>query len=204
MVRSVARRSIPSSPERDEYDSRLSALGRVQGFLSRSPLYTVSLGDLVEAELTATGNGASEKVVVGGPAVELPGEGVQAVALALHELATNAVKYGALAQASGRLSVTWRIEDPTGAGADGGAGNGGGSGDGGIGNGHRLVISWRESEVAMPEGPPTRRGYGSELITKALPYQLRAETALEFTHDGVRCRIALPAGAFTDGKKAQP
>ena len=202
VVRSVARRSIQPSPERDEYDSRLAALGRVQGFLSRSHLYTVLLADLVEAELTAMGDGVSEKVVMGGPAVELPGEGVQAVALALHELATNALKYGALAQDSGLLSVTWYIEDSAGTGADTGAGNGGmGNGGGKIGNGRRLVISWRESGVAMPAGPPARRGYGSELITKALPYQLRAETVLEFTHDGVRCRIALPASAFNIGKE---
>ena len=56
----------------------------------------------------------------------------------------------------------------------------------------------------MPDGPPARRGYGSELITKALPYQLRAETALEFTHDGVRCRIVLPVGAFSDGREIYP
>ncbi len=185
VVRNVARRSIDPSPGRTEYDARLSALGRVQGFLSRSPLYAVPLADLVEAELTATGDGASNKVVVSGPPVELPGEGVQAVALALHELATNAVKYGAIGQPEGRLSVTWRVE----------AGSGAGNGAGGL-----LVIEWRESGVAMPPAPPARRGYGSELITKALPYQLRAETALEFAHDGVRCRIALPAGAFAVGR----
>ena len=49
----------------------------------------------------------------------------------------------------------------------------------------------------MPAGPPARRGYGTELITRALPYQLRAETALEFMPDGVRCRITLPVSAFS-------
>lgn len=49
----------------------------------------------------------------------------------------------------------------------------------------------------MPDGPPARRGHGTELTTRALPYPLRARTAPEFAHDGVRCRIALPAGAFT-------
>ena len=178
VVRNVARRSIGPSPERDEYDARLAALGRVQGFLSRSPGYSVPLGDVVEAELQAAGDGASAKVEVAGPAVDLPGESVQAVALALHELATNAVKYGAMAQPSAQLSVTWRIE----------AGEGGAP---------CLVIDWRESRVAMPAGPPARRGYGTELITRALPYQLRAETALEFMPDGVRCRIILPASAFS-------
>ena len=185
VVRNVARRSVGASAERDEYDARLATLGRVQGFLSRSPGYTVPLADLVGAELAATGEGADGKITVAGPAVELPGEGVQTVALALHELATNAIKYGALAQASGRLSVAWRVE-------------------GGDGAGPCLVIEWRESGVAMPDaGTPARRGYGSELITQALPYQLQAETALEFTHDGVWCRISLPAGTFRSGGEAQ-
>ena len=185
VVRNVARRSIPPSPGRDEYDARLAALGRVQGFLSRSTFYSVPLADVVDAELQAVGDGASDKVEIGGPPVELPGESVQAVALALHELATNAVKYGTIAQASGRLKVVWRIE----AGSEGA---------------QRLVIDWRESGVAMPDGPPVRQGYGSELITRALPYQLKAETALVFTHDGVHCRIALPASAFAMGKEVHP
>lgn len=186
VVRSLARRSVEPSPGLDEYDARLAALGRVQGFLSRSPLYTVPLAELVGAELEAAGDGASGRATAGGPAVELPGEGVQAVALALHELATNAVKHGALAQPSGRLAVTWRVE----ADDDGG---------------RRLVVDWRESGVAMPGGggPPARRGYGSELITEALPYQLGAETELAFGPDGVRCRIVLPAGAFGGGEEEE-
>ena len=177
MVRNIARRSIDPSPGREQYDARLSALGRVQGFLSRSTAYAVPLASLVNAELQSAGDGVLDRISADGPAVELPGESVQAVALALHELATNSVKYGALAQSSGRLSVTWHVAT----GSDG----------------PRLVIDWRESGVAMPDRLPARRGYGTELITQALPYQLGAETALEFTPDGVVCRIVLPAGAFS-------
>ena len=155
----------------------------MQGFLSRSAAYAVSLADLAEAELRAAGDGASGRVRVGGPAVDLPGESVQVLALALHELATNAVKHGALAVPGGRLSLTWRTEAQDAEARHPDA--------------DQLVVEWRESGVAMPDGPPARRGYGTELITRALPYQLRARTALEFAHDGVRCRITLPAGAFT-------
>lgn len=179
IVRNVARRSIGPSAGRDEYESRLSALGRVQGFLSRSAFYAVPLAELVTAELDAVGSGSSSKVVVAGPPVTLPGEGVQTIALALHELATNAAKYGAIAQASGQLSVTWDVQAND------------------TSSGERLVIEWRESGVSMPPGPPSRHGYGSELITRALPYQLSAETLLEFSDDGVHCRIALPGSAFS-------
>ncbi len=135
------------------------------------------LADVVEAELHAAGDGASDKVEIAGPATELPGESVQAVALVLHELATNAVKYGAIGQASGRLAVKWRVEVEE-------------------DDMRRLVIDWRGSGVAMPDGPPAHKGYGTELITKALPYQLQATTASSFTSDGVHCRITLPASAF--------
>lgn len=139
----------------------------------------MTLAELVTAELKAVGNGSSSKVIVAGPLMELPGESVQVIALALHELATNAVKYGAMAQPAGQLSVTWHVE----AGETSG--------------GERLVIEWRECGVTMPPEPPSRRGYGSELITRALPYQLNAETLLEFSDDGVHCRIALPGSAFS-------
>jgi len=178
VVRNIARRSIEPSPRRDEYDARLGALSRVQGFLSRSFAYSVPLVDVVEAELHAAGDGKSEKAEISGPAVVLPGASVQSVALAIHELATNAVKYGAIGQPSGYLSVTWWIET----GADDSEA--------------RLVIDWRETGVSMTEGLPARRGFGSELITQALPYQLGAETKLEFTSDGVWCRVVLPASEF--------
>ncbi len=184
VVRNVARRRIAASPGLDEFDARLSALVRVQGFLSRSPASSVPLADVVEAELHAAGDGASDKVEVAGPPVELPGESVQAVALGLHELATNAVKYGAIGQALGQLAVTWRVEA-----ADHDT--------------QRLTIDWHETRVAMPDRPPARQGYGTELITRALPYQLQATTAFEFTSGGVHCRITLPTSAFSSPTKEE-
>ncbi len=179
VVRAIADRTLSPDPALAEYGARLAALGRVQDLLSgRKQGWSVPVAEVVRAELDAHGVGSDGQTRVEGPAVELPGDQMQAVALALHELATNAVKYGALAQASGRLSVTWRVAQESG--------------------GARLVIDWRESGVLMPGGPPAHRGYGTELITAALPYQLDAETALEFTPDGVRCRIAVPVGAFRD------
>ena len=179
VARAIADRTLGRDPAVAEYSARLAALGRVQGMLSGSKQdWSVPVAEIVRAELDAHGVALDGQTRVEGPAVELSGDQVQAVALALHELATNAVKHGALAQASGRLSVVWRVE-----------------GDGG---GARLVIDWHETGVSMPGGPPAHRGYGTELITVALPYQLDAETALEFAPGGVRCRIALPIGAFQD------
>lgn len=171
VVQVIARKSLPAIPGRDDFAARLASLGRVQGFLTRGSAWSVPLRDLIEAELRATGDGEAERAEVTGPSVELPGQMVQPVALALHELAANAAKHGALAQPSGHLAVTWRLE------ADDGA--------------TRLVIEWRESGVVMPPGPLPRR-FGREMIERTVPYQLRGEARLERGEDGVHCHLAVP------------
>jgi two-component sensor histidine kinase len=107
-----------------------------------------------------------------GPSVELPTAAAQALGLALHELATNAVKYGALAHPDGKVHIAWSFITE---GAE-----------------PQVSLEWRESGVEMPATKPERKGYGSELIERALPYQLDAKTKLEFASDGVRCAITVP------------
>lgn len=178
VVQAIARQTIRTKSTLEafagEFEGRLRALSRVQGLLARVDHGAVNLRELVEAELKAHGNGGTElgRVTIEGPPALLPASSAQALALAVHELATNAVKYGAFKHPSGKLSVAWRIED-------------GGDTE------RRVVLEWRESGVEMPDtNARIRKGYGSELIERALPYQLNAETHLEFGPDGVRFRIA--------------
>jgi two-component sensor histidine kinase len=178
VVQSIARQTIRTSRSLDafatEFEGRLRALSRVQGLLARVDHGAVDLRELVEAELKAHGDSGTEtkKITIEGPPVRLAAAAAQALALGIHELATNAVKYGALKQPSGRLEVDWRVESD-------------------LGGKKRAVLEWREIGVQMPEGDaPTRKGFGRELIERALPYQLNAETQLKFGPDGVRCRIA--------------
>ena len=108
-----------------------------------------------------------------GPVVTLSSSAAQALALALHELAANALVHGALSQVSGRLSVTWEVARSQ---AD-----------------RRLSLEWRESGVAMPCADALKwEGFGGELIRRALPYQLHAATTLQYGADGVRCTISAP------------
>jgi two-component sensor histidine kinase len=158
-----------------EFEGRLGALSRVQSLLARVDQEEIDLGGLVRAELQAHGDGALEtgKVTMVGPPVSLPANSAQALGLAVHELATNAVKYGALTQADGTLSIRWDVAK--------------------AGNESLVQLEWRERGVRMPrEGTPRRKGYGTELIQRALPYQLKAKTQLEFAEDGVRCTITVP------------
>lgn len=177
VVQSIAHQTLRTSASLeefgDEFVGRLAALSRVQGLLARAERETVDLRSLIQIELEAHGDPGVHpgKVRVEGPPVALPAGSAQTLALAIHELVTNAVKYGALKQPAGRLSVAWAAER----------------------NGSRVSLEWRESGIAMEETGQTRRkGYGSELIERALPYQLGAETRLDFGHDGVRCAIVVP------------
>lgn len=177
VAQAIATQTLRKSPTlrefQIEFESRLRALSRVQMLMSSVDYNGVDLGELVRGELTAhDGNVGGGRAHIDGPAVSLPTAAAQALGLAIHELATNAAKYGALSQAESRLDVTWRIVEREG--------------------GRMLELEWRESGVAMPSAESTRRfGYGTELIERALPYQLGARTRLEFGADGVLCRIAV-------------
>lgn len=177
LVQAIARQTMKSSSSladfSRQFESRLGALSRVQGILARTDHSPIDLEQIVEAELDA--HGARESVQIGGPAVSLTPNAAQALSLAVHELATNAVKYGALRQPSGKLSIHWHLRQKA--------------------DTFDVVLEWREAAVIMPDlGDTTalRRGYGRELIERALPYQLNATTKLEFKADGVHCTIELP------------
>lgn len=112
-------------------------------------------------------------MVLSGPKVHLTVRQVQNFSLALHELTTNAVKYGALRDGTGQLAVTWTVSrDEKGK--------------------HNLALNWTESGVDVPPEAATRRGYGRQLIERALSYALQAKTEFVLGEDGVRCRIQLP------------
>ena len=107
---------------------------------------------------------------------------VQTFSLALHELATNALKYGALAALDGHLTINWGVTSSD-------------------QNGLRLQVDWRETGVDMTHvgDSPRGGGYGRELIERALPYQLGAKTSYEMMSDGVHCTIDVPASMTTAG-----
>ncbi len=181
VVRSIANDSVRASSDlagfHAQFNDRLEALSRVQSLLSRlSEHDRVSFDDLIQGELAAMG-GDAERVTLHGPAgVRLRSSTVHTLAIALHELATNAVKYGALGQPEGRLSIRWTWEPD------------------GLGGKPWLHIDWRESGVDMRAAGPASRGggQGRELIEQALPYQLGARTTYELGPEGVHCTIAMP------------
>lgn len=187
VVRSLAHRTGEKAETledfRSHFDGRLSAMGRTQNILARTAEEGVDLGELVHDELV--GHGA-DQVDVQGAEIKLKPKPAETLSLAIHELATNAVKYGALSTHSGRIEISWNVDDRTG--------------------NPRLLFEWRESGVPVMDQEPLRNGFGRELIERGLPYELKANTALEFRRGGIRCVIEVPlndriivGGRTTDG-----
>jgi two-component system CheB/CheR fusion protein len=185
MAQKTARGSSGLDDFRERFRDRLDALARVQGLISRLNEHDrVTFDELIHTELAAHGveAGQDNRVTIEGPSgIRLRSTTVQTLAMALHELATNAVKYGALGQPEADLAIRWRIDDEAAA----------------PGDQPWLHIDWRESGVTMP-APVTASsggGQGRELIERALPYQLAARTTYVLESDGVHCSIAMPVSA---------
>jgi PAS domain S-box-containing protein len=172
-IMAIARRTARSAATLevflDGFDDRLTALGRTNQLLVRNGWDGMDLTGLMESEL-ALYDADDRRVTVSGPAVRIHGNGAQALGLAIHELATNAAKYGALARPDTRLDVTWSREAATG----------------------DLEIVWCESGLG-DLAPPTAHGFGSIIIEKVMPQELAARVERRFHPDGLTCVIRIPA-----------
>jgi two-component sensor histidine kinase/PAS domain-containing protein len=182
VVRSIISHTLAACTSPDQFklriDDRLGALSRVQGLLSRAEQEPITIGLLVRIELDALLPDVSrEQVDIAGPEVRLRSSIVQTLALALHELAINARKYGALSTEHGRLRIAWKLERRR--------------------NAPWLVFNWVEENDRRAVAPPGPKGYGRELIEQALPYSHGAETRYQLDETGLRCSIALPLGTDT-------
>jgi PAS domain S-box-containing protein len=178
VVQSIAERSMASASSltefSDAFNSRLNALARVQGLLSRSDSRPITIGALVRMELDAVGfPAATDRVRASGPVIRLRSAIVQTLALALHELTTNALKHGALGQKNGTLNITWELQEKP---------------------GKYLVLKWSEQGLHFSPAQQnfSHRGQGVELIEQALPYSLGAHTSFRLEESGAVCTIVLP------------
>jgi two-component sensor histidine kinase len=162
------------------YHGRLQALGRAQGLLSRKREGRVTFDELLNAELSAQSVrvGENGSVTLEGPqGIPLRSGTVQTLAMVIHELVANAVKYGALKHPNGHLTVRWHRET---------------RGEGGR---RWLHLDWKETGVKMPPSPQAT-GQGRALIEQALPYQFGAHTTFALGEDGVQCTISLPVSEY--------
>ncbi len=150
---------------------RLGALARVQDLLLKSPSESLTLHDIARLELEAVGGQEGIDFTAEGPTVSLSSHDAQVVAMAIHELTTNAGKYGALSSGNGKIEIAWqslRRNDQD-----------------------HLSLQWRERGVHMESTEPTKR-YGARVIEQSVPYMLAGTSDLTFHHDGVECRLEFP------------
>ena len=184
VVRSIARRTAENSGTVEDmlahFQGRLDAFSRVQAALTRSPEGKVGLLSLIQDELVAHAAREGEQVEIDGTDLQLDPKTAERMSLAIHELTTNAVKHGALLNGSGRVKIRWRVRDKL------------------------FLLSWRESGLDLPPSPPSREGFGMELLSRSLPYDLRAETKVDLTPDGLHfeLRMPLPEASVTEVKPA--
>ncbi|WP_052389396.1 PAS domain-containing sensor histidine kinase [Belnapia moabensis] len=150
---------------------RVSALARAQTLLAQDRWRGADLRTLVEGELAPFVSEVGPCMELNGASVLLPPGAAQPVAMALHELATNAVKYGALSVAAGRVAVSWHLDDSLPG---------------------RLRLRWAEAGGPAVGGPPLRRGFGSRVIEDTIRRQLGGEASLTWEVGGVVCEITVP------------
>lgn len=152
---------------------RVQSLARAHSLLAASRWQGVQLGPLIEEELAPFSPNDNPRVRASGPAILLKPAAAQAIALVVHELATNTVKYGALSCDTGRLDVRWRRVDRAGE--------------------QHLALVWNESG-GPSVSPPTSRGFGSTVIRSSVERQLKGNVELEWRDTGLRCTLTFPTG----------
>jgi len=185
IIQSIARQTMHQSTTKDDFETRfsgrLSAFGRSLDLLIANNWHGARLDELVRMELTPFGALDSAQISVKGPAVGLNPEAARNISLALHELATNACKYGALAVPEGKVAVHWEL-----------ANNGGG---------RRLFMTWRESGGPIVT-EPKRWGFGRRVIQLLTAQALSGKVTHEFLPGGVRWTLDIPA-AFVVGTSSE-
>lgn len=166
-VQSLANATLPPSPELQTFFGRLRALAEAHRLLAD----TRWDGGCLESIVTTILKPYSERAHVTGGGVRLAPKAAQTMCMVTNELATNAVKYGALSNPDGRIDVSWSVSKDPGKAA--------------------LSLSWIEIG-GPPVTDPTRQGFGTKLIREAVEYELSGRTELTYAPDGLRCTIELP------------
>jgi PAS domain S-box-containing protein len=150
-------------------EGRIGALSRAHTLLAQSRWQGAELARLVDEELAPYRTSDAEKIMTSGPDVSLEPRTAQTLALALHELSTNAAKYGALSVISGRVKVSWELQP------------------------ENLVLRWTESGGPSTKAPVSP-GFGIRVIGASIERQLDGEATFDWNADGLQCSLAVPCG----------
>ena len=162
---------------------RIASLGTAHELLIEEEVDGAAIGDIVSRVLAPFADSAGERFVVEGPAIRLSPEITLALSMALYELATNAVKYGALSVPGGSVAIRWALCGGDGSGGDGGGGDGGAQS-----GGRRFAFSWVETGGPAVEAP-TRTGFGTRMIERVFSPHVRGTATITYPREGARFAI---------------
>lgn len=183
MLRSIYGRTLENGASQEEFaehfEGRLSAIARYQAELAGVSSGGIELADMIREELLAVQCLEGSSCMIAWLPVRLRQKWCELMGLAIHELTTNAVKFGAVCH-RGTLAVEWSLTDAP----------------------ATLHFRWKEAGVPLLSAAPRPHGFGQDLIEEALPYQLGATTSFEFRPGGLDCCITLPLPASDDSSKA--
>ncbi len=172
-VQSFAVQTLRGAPTiadgRKAFEARLIALSKTHDVLTRQHWEGADVREVVEAAITPYRTPGQSRFRVSGPGLMLQPKAALALSLALHELATNAVKYGALSTEAGSIDIEWQVTRHP----------------------KRFHLRWSESGGPKVE-PPERRGFGSRLVERGLSQDIAGDVRLDFTIDGVMCSVDAP------------
>ncbi|MFN4176584.1 sensor histidine kinase [Phenylobacterium sp.] len=169
-VQSIASQTLRTTTDaatfREAFEARLMALSATHDLLTATSWRSAAVRDVLLGEVRPHGD---ERYTLDGPDVALAPAQAVALGLLVHELSTNAAKYGALSTGAGHVAVAWTVEDDA------------------------LDLTWSETG-GPPVAPPSRRGFGSRLIERSLEGSLGGRASLDFAPGGLVCRVSLPLG----------
>jgi two-component sensor histidine kinase len=182
-VLALAEQTIAASDSLDafqeSYVGRIRTLARMHEALANSNWEDVQLDDVIRLNLGAFMENGRDRVAISGEKVLLPARASSPICMAIHELTTNATKYGALSSVDGRVAVDWRCEDS------------------------ELTLTWTE-RGGPPVAQSTGRGFGMTLIKGMIEYELCGNVRMDFGPQGIECRFTVPLVRLKDEQRQEP
>jgi two-component sensor histidine kinase len=178
VVDAIAHRTVADCPEDyvGSLSERIRALAIYQDLLVRSEWKGVEIEDLIRAQLSDFAALIDSRITVKGPKLHLIPASAQAIGLALHELTTNAARYGALSTDKGCVEIAWGTEGET------------------------LTMAWTERD-GPPVSPPQRRGFGSVVMKEMAERSVDGRVELDYAPSGVTWRLICPAANALEARE---
>jgi PAS domain S-box-containing protein len=179
LVHAIARQTAAREPPDfiERFADRIQALAANQNLLIRNEWNGVDVRDLVRAQLAHFADLVGSRIAAHGPKLRLNAAAAQAIGLAMHELATNAGKYGALSMDGGHVNIYWETD------------------------GHALTMSWTECG-GPPASPPERRGFGTVVIQEMVEHSVDGSVDLDYSPSGLTWRLTCPAASALEHPRA--